>query len=336
MKILVTGGTGFIGYHLVKELVKQYSPADITCLVRSAEKGRVLESLGVRVVTGDLTRKETLREACQGVECVYHLAACVRFGIKDKSGVDFEADNVAGTKNLIESCPSTVRRFIHMSSVNAVERPLNDPCKELISEKSPCAPQTPYGKSKLMAEEIVRTLAPARKMTYLILRPPSIVYGAGCNPGSGMANLIKGVRQGSLLMALNFPGRFSIVHVKDLVTATIQFAGDEKLHDKVFFLANEKPYTLSEITDEISRQLGIGRKKITLPSFFYGFSNWMISLFSCSAFFAKKIPFQLLMLLRDQAAVSVEKARVQAGFRSTVSLEEGLKETIPCLLPNQK
>ena len=91
-KVLVTGAGGFIGFHLVKELCAKMNPAEMTCLIRSTGREPGLRSLGVRVLRVDLREKEALAASCRDAEMIFHLAACVRFGMHGK--IDFVSDNV--------------------------------------------------------------------------------------------------------------------------------------------------------------------------------------------------------------------------------------------------
>ncbi len=332
MKILVTGATGFIGYHLVKELTARLNAKNIVCLVRSVTKAKNLEALGVSVLEGDLMEENSLHDICRDMEIVFHLAACVRFGVRDKSRVDFDSPNVKGTKNLLEACPKSVRRFIYMSSVNAVERPFGDPCISPLTEESPCHPHTLYGRSKLKAEKIVRKVAGSKKISFLILRPPSLVYGNGCNPESGMAKLILGVARHSFFTSIRFPGRFSLIHVKDLASATADMGLSDQCPNQTFFLADEPPVTLGEITKEIAFNLGIRCRQIRLPRSVFHIADLFTRLLLQLPLIGSKIPFQLLMLLHDEAAVSSTKIRLKARFQTHVPLKEGLKDTIPWVL----
>lgn len=333
MKVAVTGSAGFIGQHVIRELATRVEPSHIACLVRSAEQRLLLEPLGVRTVIGTLQDHRALEDLCRNAEAVFHLAARVRYGVRPLQRVDFHRDNVEGTARLLECCPSSVRRFVHMSSINAVERPPGDPCRLLLTEESPCCPRTPYGRSKLQAEEIVRHKTPSRGISYLILRPPSIVYGPGCNRGSGMATFIRSVASGSWLTTLNFPGRLSILHVKDLAQATVRLGLSEVHANQTFFLAQEPPLRVLEIADRIAARIGVTRRYVCLPRTFYSMLNVVSSGMERVPFLRGAIPFQLLMLLRDQGAVSSQKARVEAGFITQVQLNDGLAETIPWVLP---
>ncbi len=332
MTRFVTGGAGFIGGRLVRTLAARGLAASTICLVRTSAQAAALQPLGVRVVVGDLAAPAPWRQALDGVEIVYHLAACVRYGLRGAAGAPFDRENVEGTRALLESCPATVRRFIQMSTINAVERPPGDPATHPLTEESPACPQTPYGQSKWKAEQVVRQVAEAKRIPFLILRPPSLVYGAGCRRDSGMATVIQSVASRSLMTALNWPGRFSLIHVQDLVEATIALGGSATLANATFFLCQEPPVTLGELADAIASQLGIARRRVRLPGPLYAAANGACTLLAWVPGLGRRIPFQLLMLLRDQAAVSSQSARMLAGFTTRISLAEGLRDTIPWVL----
>src|SRR5688572_27785843 len=98
MKYFVTGATGFVGSVLAKQL--RQAGHEVHASVRDPNKAMLLQSLGVRVFQGDVTEKESMREAMQGVDGVFHVAGWYKIGVKDKS--DAERVNVQGTLNILE------------------------------------------------------------------------------------------------------------------------------------------------------------------------------------------------------------------------------------------
>src|SRR5690349_9672022 len=98
MKYFVTGATGFVGGTLAKKLRGQGH--DVHASVRTPSKAGELEALGVKLFQGDITEKESMREAMQGVDGVYHVAAWYKIGARDKSQA--ERINVGGTRNVLE------------------------------------------------------------------------------------------------------------------------------------------------------------------------------------------------------------------------------------------
>src|SRR5919197_77958 len=98
MKYFVTGATGFVGGRLARKLCEQGH--EVHALVRDPNKAKDLQALGVKLFKGDVTAKESMREAMQGVDGVFHVAGWYKIGVKDKS--DGEKVNVQGTRNVLE------------------------------------------------------------------------------------------------------------------------------------------------------------------------------------------------------------------------------------------
>jgi uncharacterized protein YbjT (DUF2867 family) len=179
MTIAVTGGTGFVGEHLLRlALEAGYSIRALTRTPRAAEKG-------IAWIHGSLDRPESLARLAEGAGAVIHIA-----GLISGSRAEFEAVNAGGTANMIEAAQSVgSRRFIHISSLAAREPDLSQ-----------------YGWSKCEAERIVA----ASSLDWTIIRPPA-VFGPGDRE---TLELFKMAKRG--LVALPPRGRFSVIHVEDL------------------------------------------------------------------------------------------------------------------------
>ena len=127
MNVFITGGTGFIGSHLVKRLVQEYH--HVTCLVQKTSDRRLLQSLGVAMVEGDVTQRESLRLGMQGCEQIVHLAAAFSFWSPDPDV--YQRVNVEGQRNLMEvALELGIPRIIEVSTFgiwgNAKDKPTNE------------------------------------------------------------------------------------------------------------------------------------------------------------------------------------------------------------------
>ncbi|TFG51836.1 MAG: NAD(P)-dependent oxidoreductase [Gemmatimonadales bacterium] len=165
MKALVTGATGFVGSHLAETLVRQ--GAEVTALVRSPGKARLLGELGVRQVQGSLGDREALLAAARDQDAIFHVAGL--FAARDEN--EFLQANRDGTTNLVEAAVASGRhpRFVLVSSMAAGgPSPKGAPR----TGQEPSAPVTAYGRSKLAGEEELRR----SPLPWTILRPP-MVYG---------------------------------------------------------------------------------------------------------------------------------------------------------------
>ena len=178
--LAVTGGTGFVGQHLLR--MARAEGYDVRALTR----GWKPPEDDIAWVDGALDRPESLAKLCAGADAVIHIAAL----INGRDRAAFEAVNVTGTASVIDAAREAgIRRFIHISSLAAREPNLSS-----------------YGWSKGKAERLVA----ASGLDWTIIRPPA-VFGPG---DSETLELFKMARRG--LVALPPPGRFSILHVEDL------------------------------------------------------------------------------------------------------------------------
>jgi len=148
MLALVTGGTGFIGSHLVDELLSQgYT---VRVLRRTTSNPLFLEGKTISSVMGDLTDRESLVRACQHIDVVYHIAALPRDWGPRKT---FFEVNVDGTRNLLDACVvNKVPRFVFMSSAAVYGFPKT---RQPLQESFPKHPTLNYGESKLAAEALL-------------------------------------------------------------------------------------------------------------------------------------------------------------------------------------
>ena len=186
MILAVTGGTGFVGRHLLRLAVAEGHTA--RALARSAQAPEP----GVTWIAGTLAAPAGL---CDGADAVIHLAGVVNATTPDA----FLAGNVAGTASILSAAAAAgVARFVHVSSLAARERGLSQ-----------------YGASKAAAEALVE----ASDRDWVILRPPG-VYGAGDRE---MLAVFQLAARG--LAVLPGRGRFSVIEVGDLARALLALAG---------------------------------------------------------------------------------------------------------------
>jgi nucleoside-diphosphate-sugar epimerase len=242
--VLVTGATGFVGRNLVEMLLN--GGYAVRCLVRSAGKARELAQQGAQLVIGDINDARTVREAARGVHTVFHLAAL----IKAASREDYIRVNRTGTRVLLEAlaevCPD-LNRFVHISSLSAAGPSRgNGPLDE---KEKPC-PVSWYGESKLLSEEEVGRFAGAFPVS--ILRP-SAVYG----PHDTETLLIfRMVQRGCLVTPGRFIRRFSLIHVRDLVSACIRAAECPTPSGEVFFISRPEIFTWEDVGRTIAEKIG--------------------------------------------------------------------------------
>jgi len=211
-RTLVTGATGFIGGQLAQALVA--AGDDVTCLARRGARLDRLESLGVRIVEGDVTSPESLAAAVAQADVVYHVAGLTRA----RSRAEFFAVNETGVANLLEACRrlATPPVVILISSLSAAGPAVEGRPR---TEEDPPAPMSIYGRSKRAGE--LAAMARAADLPITIIRPP-VVLGEGDTDGLTMFHMI--ARSGIHLVPGWSPPQLSVVHVADLVAAIMAAA----------------------------------------------------------------------------------------------------------------
>ncbi|MDQ3035130.1 MAG: NAD-dependent epimerase/dehydratase family protein, partial [Myxococcota bacterium] len=185
MRVLVTGATGFLGEHLIAALDGRGH--SVRALVRSTSRTADLERRGIEIVRAGFDDASGLRRAMDGIEAIVHAAGG---GLTPHVEEVYRA-NAGSTRALLEALPSSVRRFVLVSSV-AAHGP--SPAHRDALETDPDAPRSHYGRSKLEAERAA--LAHADRLEVVVVRPPTL-YGPGEHR---MIPLFRAARRGVLPM----------------------------------------------------------------------------------------------------------------------------------------
>lgn len=242
--VLITGATGFIANHLIPLLIKQ--DWLIKTVIRS--ESHQLPARVNPVNVGSIDSTTDWRNILQGINTVIHLAA--RAHILQEQAFNPEAEffkvNTEGTANLVkQSIEAGVKHFVFISSIGAMATISNQP----LTENSPCQPDTPYGRSKLQAEQALINLASQSSMTWTILRP-TLVYGSG-NPGN-MERLIKLINRGLALPFGLVNNRRSFVYVGNLVDAIATTLTHPKATNQIFLVSDGQDLSTPELIRKIA------------------------------------------------------------------------------------
>ncbi len=244
MKVLITGGTGFIGSRLaLRCLEKGYSVRILgqeNTLAESENKA-LIEEKGAEVVLASVTDRESVFESLEGIDIVFHLAAAQHeMNIPDERFWDV---NVNGTLNMLEgSAKAGVKRFVHGSTIGVYGA-----LEGVIDERSPCEPDNIYGVTKLEGERLV--LSFKEKLPVVIIRI-SESYGPG---DRRLLKLFKAIDKNVFLMI----GDGKNVH--HLIATAEEAIGN------VFVLSGKEPVTTNEVVAVIAEQLGKNMPKFRLP-----------------------------------------------------------------------
>jgi len=196
MSILVTGGAGFIGSHLVEKLLSEsYNVVVVDDLSNGKIENLDLRNPRILFLKGDVRDKAIVRKALKDVEYIFHLAAIVDVPFSIKNPLLVNDVNVGGTLNLLnESVKSDIKKFIYVSSCAVYGEPIYLP----VDESHPTNPLSPYAASKLAAEEYCQVFNEIYGLRTVCLRFFN-VYGSGqgfSHYSSVISNFVRKLRLG--------------------------------------------------------------------------------------------------------------------------------------------
>jgi NADH dehydrogenase len=298
MKILVTGGTGFVGQATLRQLHADGHRLRLLVRRPDSESARLAETgLDAHLSAGDILDENSLAPACAGMDAVVHLV-----GIISEYGTQtFENIHARGTRNLIAAAQAQgVRRFVHMSALGT--RP---------------GAASAYHQTKWSAEQSVRRA----DMAWTILRP-SIIYG----PGDGFVGLFERISRYSPVVPLAGGGRARLqpVRVEDVAAAFAAALLERRAVGQTYDLCGPVPLTLREIVCTILRVTGRRRLMVGVP---LGVMRLQAALLEglSTALLRRPSPLtqdQLLMLKEDNVG-NPQVAVDELGLKP-VSFEAGL------------
>jgi dihydroflavonol-4-reductase len=259
VRLLVTGGTGFIGSHLAEEGRRRGAEVVVLGLTDRPEEqanAELLSRMGAEVLSGSITDAELCRRAVHGVTHVFHLAVAMREG--GKSDEFFESINLDGTRRLLEAASvQRVERFVYCSTIGIYgHRALG-----ITREDSPLLPGNIYERTKVSAERLVRDFAEKCGLPSVVLRPAD-VYGPR---DQRLLKLFKGVSRGRFPLFGSGDGRRHMVYVDDVVSAFFKACERDEALGEGLIVAGPRACTLRELLDEITRATGSKRYGVRLP-----------------------------------------------------------------------
>jgi dihydroflavonol-4-reductase len=258
MKALITGGTGFVGSHVVRALVESGHQARV--LYRPTSKQTALAGLPYESALGDILDIESLRSACAGCDWVFHVAAVADYWRADKTRM-FRA-NVEGTRDVLEAAAAAgVKRVVFTSSAAAIGLRKDGKSSDESMRFNLSPDQFPYGHSKVLAEQVV--MEAVDKGQDVVIVNPVVILGPGdLNMISG--SYITQVKQMGPLVPVP-SGGVAVIDVRDVARMHLAAAQNGQTGER--YILNAANYTQREFLGMIADVVGVRRPFLPIPGF---------------------------------------------------------------------
>jgi nucleoside-diphosphate-sugar epimerase len=303
MRYLVTGGAGFIGSHMVKEIVRRGEYVTVIDSLVTGKKERLKDVMEhIRFVQGDIRDSDLLRKEMKGIDYVIHLAALISVVESMEKPDLYHEVNVEGTRKVLEAAKlNDVKCFVMPSSCAVYGSLKTVPFKESMK----ASPTSPYGQSKLDIEKLCREYYDKQGLKTIALRYFN-VFGPGQEPGSAYSGVISIFIKKLLSNEIPFifgDGKQTreFVYVQNIVEATLLACEAEKGFGEPYNIGTEEEISVNALYKMICKIM----KKDVKPKYEPARKGEM-----------------------KRAGSDCTKAKKVLGYSPKISFEQGLKETV--------
>ncbi len=317
-RVLVTGGKGFLGTHLVRRLLADGQEVRVFAH-RVSKQGEASLDARCEVLWGDIRNLADVEQAVKGVEKVFHLVSNFRKGGSDKA--DAYAVNVEGTKNLLSAAEKyAVGRVVHCSTIGVHGDVQSIPAHE----ETPFNPTDLYQETKLMAEQYVWKFHQETGLPISVVRPISL-YGP---EDLRMLKLFRTIKKRQFVYIGKGNVLFHPAYIDDVIEGFLLCASHDKAVGEAFIIGGDGYLPLHELVDRISEQLQVPAPSMHIPLMPV---EWLAGLCEsvCTPLgIDPPLHKRRVSFFKNNRAFSIEKVKRVLGYAPRVSLEEGLKRTI--------
>jgi dihydroflavonol-4-reductase len=322
MRVLITGGGGFIGSHLVEKQLGHGHQ------VRTVDRNlsRLAHLAGhprLEMLSADITSPELPALLARGVDVVYHLAAAhLQRGLPESHYV---AVNVAATERLLTAARSAgVGRVVHCSSVGVYGPLAHVPA----DEGTPCHPVHAYGRTKLAGERAALRIGQQTGLSVVVARP-AWVYGPGC---PRTRKLFQAVRRRRFVLVGDGRTLRQPLHVADAVQGLELCAESAGVEQQVYLLAGSVRVTIAELASLIARAVGVPTPRWRVPARPVCTAVTLVERIWSMTGREPPLSRRSLEFFLEDNAYDTSKAERDLGFVPRTELVNGLTETWATLL----
>jgi dihydroflavonol-4-reductase len=314
-KVLVTGGTGFLGQHVVRHLCDRGD--SVRVLARASGNGSALPVTDI--VYGDIRDRDAVENAVKDRDAVIHLVSNFRKGGSDKK--EAYAVNVIGTQNVLEACLKfNVKKLVHCSTIG-----VHGDVKEIpANEETPYNPGDLYQETKLIAEQKVWEFYRQTKLPISVVRPISML-----GPGDErMLKLFRMIKKGRFIMVGDGKAFFQPAYIDDVVQGFMLCLDKEQSIGEAFIIGSDQYLPLKELVQIIADELGVPYPKIRIPLRpVLGLARVTESIFVPLGL-EPPLHMRRVSFFQNNRAFQIDKARMVLGYQPTIDLREGIRRTI--------
>jgi 2-alkyl-3-oxoalkanoate reductase len=320
-RILVTGATGLIGRHLLRQLLQKGDLVRI--FVRRQPPPEFMNDSNIEVFLGDLGDPTAVDQAVAGTEIVYHVGAAMK-----GSAQDHERGTVRGTQNIVDSVlRHHVQRLVHVSSLSCLHAVASS-YGASVTEDWPIEPSPKkrgaYSQAKTEAEQIVCDAVRNRHLQAVVLRPGRVF-------GPGMTLLTPEVahRRGNVFIILGDGTReLPLVYVDDVVNAIVLAAENSKFDGRIFHIVDRTHITQNQLVSDYILKNATGARVVHVPeAVLYGLA---LSLEILSKLLKRSVPLSMYRAKSAMARMHFDCSRAEneIDWQPRVGIASGLQKTL--------
>lgn len=324
MVILVTGATGFTGKRLALNLAEEGH--HIRALARATSQVDDLKRAGIDIVIGDITKRDDVFRAVQGVERIYHVAALYRqTNVPDHA---FGEVHVKGTENICEAALRfDVKKVVHTSTIGVhghVENPPGD-------EDSPFNPGDLYQQTKLEGELLALRYAKEKRLPLTVVRPAGI-YGPG---ETRMLKLFRAVKQRRFVMIGSGEVFCHFVYIDDLIQGFKAAADSPTAIGRSYIIAGDEYVTLNQFVALIAEAFGVSKPRLRVPYAPVYMAGAICELLCKPIGIEPPLHRRRVAFFDKARAFRNDRARQELGYRPQVDFRTGVRRTAEWYLQQQ-
>lgn len=323
---VITGAAGLVGSHVAEELCKRGEP--IRALVRETSDTRFLKTLPIEIMAADLRELRKTPRALENAGTVYHCAAFVRdWG----SWQEFHDGTVELTRRVVTACrDAAAGRFVHVSSISVYGNPPESAGQ--ITEDTPINrylyPGDYYGRSKVLAEEVVRSYD-----DYVLLRP-SWIYGR--RDLVSIPRLARLIRARKVKLIGSGENLMNLVSAEDVARGIVLAGAAPQARRQAYHLCNRGEITQREFFALLSHRLQLSPVKRRVPlALAWNVARLLEFVYrTVGVKSPPPVTRRALLLLSRPTRFSIDKAERDLGWRPEVPVRDGLGDAVEWYLQN--